>query len=714
MPSLIPGYEYDIFISYRQKDNKYDGWVTEFVNNLRKELEATFKEDISIYFDENPHDGILEIHQVDKSLERKLKCLIFIPVISQTYCDTKSFAWQQEFCVFNEFAKHDQFGRDIRLSNGNVASRILPIKIHELEKEDKELLESELGGVLRAIEFIFKSPGVNRPLNSTDKREENSNKTFYRDQVNKVANVIKEIITSLKNPSSQTPPATSNNPSPTQQVKDKKHVIAVTISIFILALVGYFLFSKLNLSDQESEPLDKSIAVLPFVDMTPQGDMEYLGDGLAEEIINSLTSIRELKVIGRTSSFQFKGEKLDLREVGKKLQVGIILEGSIQKYEDHLRITAQLVRTKDNFHIWSERYDLEQTNIFKIQDNIAANIVDMLQLTLTSMEKKRIVKKEIDAEAYNLFLKGLYQYKAEKFDECIPYMSSVIQLDSTYAPAYAYIGLSKAWITYKSDHWQDKQAAREALLYSHRSIELDPDLAEGYSAIGLISWTLQSDFAKARIYFDKSIELNPGASLILNRYGYFLVWMGNFEKASQLAFDAMKVDPVDFNSYIILYFVSVNSGQLDDAARYLQERRRIFGPSRNLVSFEIRLNFEQGVFGKVVQQCDSLTRSGEILTAAELSLLARAYLKLDRLLDSDAVLKGLKENVKQANKEACYPTALVYAARHEFDSCFAYLEVATQRRERALNTLKIEPALKDLHRNTRYIKLYQDNGFDRY
>ena len=122
MPSLIPGYEYDIFISYRHKDNKYDGWVSEFVANLRKELEATFKEDISIYFDENPRDGLLETHHVDKSLEGKLKCLIFIPIISQTYCDPKSFVWNKEFLVFKKLAVEDQFGLKVKLVNGNVTS----------------------------------------------------------------------------------------------------------------------------------------------------------------------------------------------------------------------------------------------------------------------------------------------------------------------------------------------------------------------------------------------------------------------------------------------------------------------------------------------------------------------------------------------------------------------------------------------------------------
>jgi len=146
MSSIVEGYNYDIFISYRQKDNKGDHWVTDFVNQLKGELEATFKEDISIYFDENPHDGLLETHSVDKSLEGKLKCLIFIPIISQTYCDPKSYAWQHEFCAFNKVAKEDKFGRDIKLSSGNVASRILPVKINDLDPEDKALLENELEG----------------------------------------------------------------------------------------------------------------------------------------------------------------------------------------------------------------------------------------------------------------------------------------------------------------------------------------------------------------------------------------------------------------------------------------------------------------------------------------------------------------------------------------------------------------------------------------
>ena len=139
MVSIIPGYNYDIFISYRQKDNKGDKWVSEFVEALKNELESTFKEEISVYFDINPHDGLLETHDVDESLKEKLKCLVFIPIISRTYCDPKAFAWEHEFKVFVEQASQDQFGLKVKLPGGNVASRVLPVQIHDLDKADIKL-----------------------------------------------------------------------------------------------------------------------------------------------------------------------------------------------------------------------------------------------------------------------------------------------------------------------------------------------------------------------------------------------------------------------------------------------------------------------------------------------------------------------------------------------------------------------------------------------
>ena len=343
MPSIIQGFEYDIFISYRHNDNK-SGWVTEFIKALQEELAATIKEPVSVYFDSNPHDGLLETHNVDKSLEGKLKCLIFIPILSQTYSDPKSFAWQHEFCVFNKMAiegaplsgpvpplsgregqglssvsREVRFGRDIKLSNGNVASRILPIKIHDLDTEDKATIENEIGGVLRAIEFIYKEPGVNRPLKSSDNKADNQNKTDYRNQVNKVANAIKEIISALKNPSTQVPRPTTNHQPPTNPNNPKTKFILAGAIVLLLIIAGYFLYPKLTSARKEQNEVGKSIAVLPFENMSGDTEQEYFSDGIAEEIINSLAQVKQLKVAGRTSSFQFKGKSPDLHDIQENL-----------------------------------------------------------------------------------------------------------------------------------------------------------------------------------------------------------------------------------------------------------------------------------------------------------------------------------------------------------------------------------------------------------
>ena len=232
MASILPGFEYDIFISYRHNDNAYDGWVTEFVEKLRKELVATVKDKLTVFFDENPEDGLSESHSVDHTISSKIKALIFIPIISQTYCDTKSFAWNNEFLLFNSSASEDHLGREIRLPNGNVASRILPVKIHEIEKEDVGLLENVLQGVLRSIDFIYHAQGVNRPLRpKDDDLRDNLNHTIYRNQINKVANAIKEIIHGVRNFESGAveKPHLSSQPQ-TQQVSSMPRWYNTTVS----------------------------------------------------------------------------------------------------------------------------------------------------------------------------------------------------------------------------------------------------------------------------------------------------------------------------------------------------------------------------------------------------------------------------------------------------------------------------------------------------
>jgi len=329
MPSLIPGYNYDIFISYRQKDNKGDRWVSEFVYALKTELESTFKEEISVYFDINPHDGLLETHDVDASLKDKLKCLVFIPIISRTYCDPKSFAWEHEFKAFVEMASQDQFGLKVKLPNGNVASRVLPIQIHDLKSEDKVLVENELGGFIRAIEFIYKESGVNRPLAPKDPEDKNINKTNYRNQINKVANAIDEIISGLKAELTLTE---KEKPQPkvlseeTKEVERKKFkaetaktpnriLLSGAIILAILIVVAALFYPKISkqnkLENQRSSDKRISVAVMPFRNMANDTTLNYMQNAIQDDIISYLANFNDyLKVRpieSITSLIQSKG-----------------------------------------------------------------------------------------------------------------------------------------------------------------------------------------------------------------------------------------------------------------------------------------------------------------------------------------------------------------------------------------------------------------------
>jgi TolB-like protein len=415
MASLIPGYEYDIFISYRQKDNKYDGWVTEFVDHLKLELEATFKEEVTVYFDNNPHDGLLEIHEVNASLKEKLKCLVFIPIISQTYCDLKSFAWRHEFCAFNQMLKGDPLGRDIKLAGGNVASRILPIKIHDLDPEDRTLLEYELGGALRSIEFIFRSAGVNRPLNSSDNPDKNLNKSFYRDQINKVANAVKEIITALRKHNQQNSDIRINvvkiKPA-YDTISLKPGILIGSLVILTLIVLTYFFFS--NRSDSSNQ-VEKSIAVLPFKNDSPEEENTYFTNSIMAEVINNLQTIKDLRVVSHNSVDRFKdSEKASTTEIAKKLDVNYIVLGNVQKYATRVIVKVKLIEAKNGRQLWADSYNKEingTKNIFSIQSRIAEAIASKLKVIITTEEKEIIEKTPTTSlYAYDLYQRGNEEY----------------------------------------------------------------------------------------------------------------------------------------------------------------------------------------------------------------------------------------------------------------------------------------------------------------
>jgi len=537
MASLTPGFEYDIFISYRQKDNKGDRWVSEFVEALKTELEATFKEEISVYFDINPHDGLLETHDVDASLKEKLKCLIFIPVISQTYCDSKSFAWQHEFCAFNKLAKEDQFGRDIKLTSGNIASRMLPVKIHDIDTEDNILLENELGGVLRSIEFIYKSAGVNRPLRSNeDHPQDNLNKTYYRDQINKVANAIKEIINAIRKPNQQDVEVLKEivKTKSEKQKKLKPKIIIVSLILPALILLGYFFIPKLFKS---SEPIKKSIAVLPFKLLSDEPDKQYLADGMTDAILLHLSKINDLRVLPKMSVEQYRETSKTAHIIGRELDVEYLLEGSFQKSGDNVKLIVQLINASEETQTWANEYNRNWNDIFSVQSEVAQSIAGELHTIITPREKKLMNNiPTADLTAYDLYLKANdYHNEYQKnrdlisYQKAITFYTAALEIDSAFARAYT--GLAIVYYDrYYNESYFKQNFLDTCLVLVNIALSFDDQIEEAFWIKGEY-YHEKGKIGESLDNFDKALEINSNYYLAYFYKGYILTTiLGDYVK----------------------------------------------------------------------------------------------------------------------------------------------------------------------------------------
>ncbi|MBS1545396.1 MAG: hypothetical protein JST14_17300 [Bacteroidetes bacterium] len=530
MPSLVPGYEYDIFISYRQNDNR-SGWVTEFVKALQEELSAAVKDPVSVYFDVNPHDGLQETHNVDKSLEGKLKCLIFIPILSQTYCDPKSFAWQHEFCAFNSYASEDSPGRDIKLKNGNVASRILPIRIHDLEEEDKNLLEKETGSVLRAVDFIYRTAGVVRPLRRTeDDPRANLDKTFYLDQVNKVVRTIKDLLMALQKPAGQE--ATTVTPAKLDGVpiSMRKRIAWLAAALIIAGLGSFYLFYFAGYGQKLDKGVDRSIAVLPFENMNKDPEQDYFSNGIAEDILNHLVKVSDLKVKSRTSTLQYKGTLKTIPEIGDELGVANIVEGSVRKVGDKVRIVVQLIDARSDDHLWSETYDRDLKDVLSVQSEIAMKIANALEVRLTADEKADMQNQASqNSTAYDYYLKAREFYSRgsgdrNEIENALTLTRKALQVDPSFSRAHAL--MADIWFTMSAFGFDEKTWVDSVKFYSDKAIFLDPSSGGAYLVLAAVQRYL-GNLNEAAVAFEKAYEVDPGNPETQNAYGYYLLRKGD-------------------------------------------------------------------------------------------------------------------------------------------------------------------------------------------
>lgn len=551
MGSILPEYQYDIFVSYRQKDNQYDGWVSEFVHNLNQELKATFKKDISIYFDENPEDGLHENHEVESSLNEKIKSVLFVPIISQTYCDPECYAWQHELLPFIELAKNDKFGLNVKLNNGNTAKRVLPIRIHEIENTDEELFEEATGGVPRSIDFIYKSSGVNRPLRAQEVHPEvNVHKTIYRDQINKVANAIKELIYALQH----------------KPLIKSKHYLS-------------------EVENEKDIPEVHSLAVLPFVNMSGDPAQEYFCDGISEELITALTKIPEMKVVGRTSSFAYKNKTESIKEIGEKLGVSTLLEGSIRKAGSHVRITAKLINAYDGFHLWNESYDRELTDIFEVQDDITSAIIEALKVHF----KKDIIliSPTESINAYSIYLQARHQLalRGDHLNKARSLFQNVVDIDSGYSPGYSglarTISLMPNWTTMSS-----KEAIQLGKEAAYKALEIDPNNVEALSVLGTLMAYYEWDWKEAEKVLLKSQQLSSWDAEVINFVGDFYqrTWNPNAISTELHALEMDPLHPIKHNDLARAYLLEGDlSNVVKYASRAMELDSSLIYPARYLV-----------------------------------------------------------------------------------------------------------------------------------
>jgi TolB-like protein/Tfp pilus assembly protein PilF len=331
-----------------------------------------------------------------------------------------------------------------------------------------------------------------------------------------------------------------------------------------IARRGYRLIAPV--ASGASADSQRSVAVLAFSDMSSARDQEYFCDGIAEEIINNLTRIKGLRVSSRTSSFAFKGKSEDVREIGKKLGVSTVLEGSIRKAGHQLRITAQLISAADGCHLWSEQYDRELKDVFAIQDEIARSIAATLKIALTPGESSAIAKAPTtDLEAYDYYLRGkqyFYRYTRKGIEFALKMFTQAMERDKSFVRAYAGISDCCSYLfLYAGSHNEHREKA-DAM--SRKALDLDPDSAEAHASRG-VAYTLKNDYGAAERTFETAIHLDPMLFEAYYFYARVSFVQGKLQKAIELYEKAMEVNPQDYQSALLVAQIYSDLGQKEKA-----------------------------------------------------------------------------------------------------------------------------------------------------
>jgi len=443
-----------------------------------------------------------------------------------------------------------------------------------------------------------------------------------------------------------------------------------------------------------------SIAVLPFANISADAENDYFCDGLAEELLNALAKIEDLKVAARTSAFSFKGKNVEVSQIGNALNVKTILEGSVRKSGNRVRITVQLVNALDGYHLWSERYDREMKDIFDVQDEITLAVVEALKVKLLGEEKAALLQRYTDnPEAYELYLKGRYhyhKYTAAGWIKAIEFFEQAIEKAQEFAPAHANLASALAFCWFFSVLPLNETVPKwEAA--TQRALEIDDRLDEAHSALARYRFYYEWNWTAAEREFLRAIELNPDNAEIHHQYGAFLAAMGRVEEALSEGDRALELDPLSLLVNLQVGWVYLFSGRLDEV---IQLTRKMLEMEPNFHGAYLQMGLALGAKGMYEEAIEvyrkalalgsyEMALSGVGFNCARLGKRDEAYEIIDRLLETRA-----KRHI------AAFNIARVYAGLGETDETIEWLEKAFAERNGELVFLNTKTGTGDVFKQT--------------
>ena len=451
-----------------------------------------------------------------------------------------------------------------------------------------------------------------------------------------------------------------------------------------------------------------SIAVLPFVNMSDDKANDYFSDGLSEELLNVLAKVQGLRVIARTSSFAFKGKDATIADVAKALGVDHVLEGSVRKSGDRVRITAQLIRASDSSHLWSETYDRTLQDVFAIQDEISGEVVDALKVRLLDQNaSKAEVGGTTNARAYEAYLQGLYSVnqgeKEATLRKALAAFDQAIAEDPNYARAHA--GRARTLGPLASNGYEPFESgfgsAREA---AERARALEPELAEAWLRLAYITYAVDLDIAKARGQFDRALALDPGSAEVQGLYSNFAIGIGQTEKAIEAGSKAVQLDPIAPRPHVALATAYYGARRYDEALAVARRAERLDPNYPNV----------HGSIGYALLETGDLegARAEFEKEPIEWQRLTGLALVAAKLGHAEQARAGLATALGRLGEAAAYQYAEINAQLGDHDEAFRWLGVAQRIKDPGLSIVVIDPLMDPLRDDPRYKKLTHELGFD--